>query len=162
MRRIALAMGLAGLMAVGVSSSASAGTLAPTSADFGTQAVGTVSPQKAFTLTPSVTDLTLDVKTTGDFRQTNNCPAVLTLLSPSCTINVTFAPTALGGRSGTLSTSAVVFGGPSAALSGTGSAQSGNSGANAAKCKKKGKHKKRAAESKKKKKCKGKKKRKKH
>jgi hypothetical protein len=135
MRRIAFATCLAIFLLAGAGS-ASAATLSPNSADFGTQPVGAVSAPKAFTLTPSVTDLTLAVSTTGDFTQTNNCPATLTLLSPGCTINVTFAPTALGGRSGTLSTTALIVGGPSATLSGTG-AQPAGSGNLAAKCKKK-------------------------
>jgi hypothetical protein len=166
MRHIAFATGLAILLATGAASPAGAATLSPSSADFGTQTVGSVSAPKAFTLAPSVTDLTLAVSTTGDFSQTNDCPAVLTLLSSSCTINVTFAPTAAGGRSGTLSTAALVVGGPSATLSGTGNQSGGNGATVGQKCKKKkkGKGHKRAASSKKhkKKKCKRKKKHKKH
>jgi hypothetical protein len=164
MRRIAFATGLAILLATGAASPAGAAMLSPSSADFGAQTVGSVSAPKAFTLAPSVTDLTLAVSTTGDFKQTNDCPAVLTLLSPSCTINVTFTPTAAGGRSGTLGTTALIVGGPSATLSGTGN-QSGGNGATGGKCKKKKgkKHKKGAASAKKhKKKCKKKKKHKKH
>lgn len=143
---------------------AGAATLAPTSANFGTQAVGTASAPKVFTLTPELLDLTLAISTTGDFKQSNNCPAQLGILSGPCTINVTFAPTAGGGRSGTLNTTTPLLGGPTAALSGTGDATGSNTGNNpgANKCAKKGKKKgkkgkKRAAASKKKKGKKGKK-----
>jgi hypothetical protein len=44
------------------------------------------------------------VQTTGDFAQTNNCPAVLPSNS-GCTINVVFTPTSSGTRSGTLTVS---------------------------------------------------------
>ena len=37
---------------------------------------------------------------TGDFSQTNNCTSVA--VGGSCTVNVTFKPTAAGARTGTL------------------------------------------------------------
>jgi hypothetical protein len=155
----ALAVG----MLWGTTASAGAATLAPASGAFGSQEVGTTSAVKAFTLTAEVTDLNLGlaVGTTGDFKQTNDCPAVLVfLLTPSCTINVTFAPTATGTRTGALNTSSVLGAGPTAPLSGTGTSRSGSGGPGSGggakkKCKKKGrKHEKRAAAAKKKgKKC---------
>ena len=41
------------------------------------------------------------IAATGDFSQTNNCPATLTA-GQTCTINVTFTPAAEGSRNGTL------------------------------------------------------------
>jgi Abnormal spindle-like microcephaly-assoc'd, ASPM-SPD-2-Hydin/OmpA-like transmembrane domain len=41
------------------------------------------------------------IAATGDYSQTNNCPASLTA-GQTCTINVTFTPTAEGSRNGTL------------------------------------------------------------
>jgi hypothetical protein len=154
------------------SGTAGAATLAPSSNNFGSQAVGTVSAPKAFTVTaqpPLDVVLPLAVSTTGDFKQTNNCPATLGFLATaSCTVNVTFNPTAAGARTGTLSTTTLVVGGPTAALAGTGDNSGAGAGGNGNKCsKKKGKGKKkgkkRAAAAKKKgkkgKKC-GKKKKK--
>ena len=156
MRRIAIVTCLAGTLLVASTGSAGAATLTPTSANFGSLAVGTVSPPKVFTLTPELTDVTLAITTTGDYKQTNNCPGTLGILSGPCTINVTFNPTAGGTRTGVLSTTSLALGGPTAALAGIGD-QSGGAGAGAGngnKCsKKKGKGKKgkkRAAAAKKK------------
>jgi hypothetical protein len=142
MRRATIACCLAsGVLALSASS-AGAATLSPSSASFGNEAVGGVTAPKAFTLTPEVLDLlTLTITTTGDFQQTNDCPAALQFLSGPCTINVTFAPTASGVRTGTLNTTTLIVGGPTAALGGTGT-RAGNASGNAAKCKKKGKKKK--------------------
>jgi hypothetical protein len=145
--------------------------LTPASATFGEHAVGSVSAPKKFTVTAEATDiaLPLTVATTGDFRQTNDCPATLGfLLTSSCTVSVTFHPKSTGSRAGTLSTTTLVVGGPSASLLGT-----GTKGASAAKkCKKKGKKKRGGKKGKKgasaakkkhkKKKCKKKKGKKKH
>jgi hypothetical protein len=138
MRRATLAIGLA-LALAGISSApAGAATISPATANFGNQAVGSVSAPRPFTLTPDLLDLTLTIGTTGDFRQTNTCGPVLQIVSGPCTINVSFAPTAAGGRSGTLTTTTLILGGPSAQLAGTGT-QGPDSNANqgAKKCKKK-------------------------
>lgn len=164
MRRAPIAIGLSLALAAATTGSAGAATLAPTSADFGNQAVGSVSAPKTFTVTAGLLDLALPltVSTSGDFKQTNNCPATLGfLLTSSCTVNVTFGPTAQGDRAGTLSTTTLIVGGPSAALRGTGIQDGKGSGGTKA-CKKKGKKKKgkgkkRAAAAKKKKGKKGKK-----
>jgi hypothetical protein len=56
----------------------------------------------------------------GDFSQTNNCPAILSA-TMSCTISVTFDPTAKGARTGTLIvTDNVAAGQSTVALTGTG------------------------------------------
>jgi hypothetical protein len=155
MRRAVLGVCLGGALLASTAGSAGAATLAPTSANFGTQAVGTVSAPRSFTLTPELLDLlTLRVSTTGDYIQTNNCPAVLQLLSGPCTINVRFAPTASGTRRGTLSTTTLLVGGPSASLSGVGSGSGSLRTAGSCKRKRKKKAKKGAVAAKKKsKKC---------
>jgi hypothetical protein len=110
--------------------------LYPTGHDFGEQPPGATSESSPFTLTvfcsvqdpgipglcaPPAEFLTPAVSTTGDFAQTNNCPTTLFAVNfgvpASCTINVTFTPSAAGPRVGTLTA-----GGYSSSLSGTGAA----------------------------------------
>lgn len=141
MRRAAIAVCLSAALLASTAGPTGAATLAPTSASFGNEPVGDVSVPKTFTVTADPVDavLPLTVATTGDFKQTNNCPSTIGFLTTtSCTINATFAPTAGGARTGTLTTTSLVVGGPTAALAGTGT-RSGN--ASATKCKKKGKKK---------------------
>jgi YD repeat-containing protein len=79
-----------------------AATLSP-NLTFNGQLVGTTSPPQSVTLS-STGDTTLTVNSIaagGDFAQTNNCPASLPN-GQSCTIQVTFTPTARGTRSATL------------------------------------------------------------
>ncbi len=78
-------------------------TLTPASLVFSSQPLGTSSSVQTVTLasTGSTTLNLGSLQVTGDFAQTNNCPATLAPGS-NCTINVTFAPTAAGNRSGTL------------------------------------------------------------
>ena len=77
--------------------------LSPTSLTFAGQNVGTTSPPQTVTLKNvgtgalSITSIT----TVGDFGQTNNCPATVAV-NGSCTINVTFSPTATSSRSGSV------------------------------------------------------------
>lgn len=84
-----------------------AGTsFSPASMTFPSQAVGSSSSPTPVTLTSSgavaltVTSVTLGGTNAGDFTQTNNCTTVEPLTS--CTINVTFAPTAGGALSANL------------------------------------------------------------
>jgi hypothetical protein len=149
MRRPPIAVCLSAALLASTAGSAGAATLNPTSASFGNRAVGDVSGPRTFTLTAEPADavLPLTITTTGDFRQTNNCPSTGFLTTTNCTINVTFAPKARGARTGTLSTTSLLTGGPSAALAGTGT-QSGK----ATKCKKNGKKAKKGAVAAKKKK----------
>jgi len=159
MRRVWIGLSIAAAL-VGVSAgSAGAATLAPSSASFGDTAIGTVSAPKSFTVTAEAADsvLPLTVSTTGDFKQTNDCPSTLGfLLTQSCTIKVSFAPTTAGQRTGALSTTTLVVGGPSAALSGNGVGSVAS--ATKSKCKKaKKKRKKHARAAKKNKKKKAKK-----
>src|SRR5207244_877496 len=75
--------------------------------DFGNQNVGTPSAAKAVTLSNpsstalSITSIAFTGTNPGDFGQTNNCPLVPSTFAANetCTINVTFPPTATGARS---------------------------------------------------------------
>lgn len=79
----------------------------PTSLTFSSQNVGTTSSLQGVSLTNTGTAvLTItSITATGDFGQTNNCPISPSTLGVglSCTINVTFSPTAIGVRSGSVS-----------------------------------------------------------
>ncbi len=75
----------------------------PSSVSFGGQSVGTTSPPKQVKLT-SVGPQTVTISSigaTGDFAQTNSCPATLAP-NRGCFISVTFTPTATGTRTGQL------------------------------------------------------------
>jgi Bacterial Ig domain/Cep192 domain 4 len=99
-------------------------TLTPSSVNFGNQGLGITSSPQAFTLTnnQSTTLTGIGVSITGanggDFGQSNNCGTTLAA-NASCSISVTFTPTALGSRSGTLSVTDSA-GTQTASLSGTG------------------------------------------
>jgi Beta-propeller repeat/Abnormal spindle-like microcephaly-assoc'd, ASPM-SPD-2-Hydin len=101
-------------------------TVTPTSLTFQIQQLGTSSPVQTVTLTDTGNAaLNIDgIQLTGDFAQINNCPATLAP-NASCTINITFAPTATGARTGILTISDNAQGSPQTLnLSGTGSASS--------------------------------------
>ena len=67
-----------------------------------------------------ISDIGIGGTDAGDFSQTNNCPAILSA-TMSCTISVTFDPTAKGTRTGTLIvTDNVAAGQSTVALTGTG------------------------------------------
>ena len=102
-------------------------TLSASSLAFGSQAVNTTSAGKVLTLQNNQTvPLTIaGISTAGDFAQTSNCPLSPNTLAAklSCTISVTFTPTALGARTGTLTVSDSASNSPQTAqLSGTGTA----------------------------------------
>ncbi len=105
------------LLLPGQTSSAS---LTPSMQDFGSVPVAAISTSRSFILsnTGSASLNITSVKSSGDFAQTSTCPAVLAA-SATCTVNVTFMPTAAGVRAGTLivSASGITV---SSALSGTG------------------------------------------
>jgi hypothetical protein len=75
---------------------------APASLSFPGTDVGSSSAAKTVTVTNSGTAAASvsGVTATGDYSQTNNCSSVAT--GSSCTVNVTFKPTASGTRTGTL------------------------------------------------------------
>ncbi|HEY1326083.1 MAG TPA: hypothetical protein VGI14_04035 [Casimicrobiaceae bacterium] len=90
---------------------------------FADQAVDTTSAVQPVTirLTPGTGALCItSITTTGDFAQTNNCGSLLPD-GATCTIDVTFTPTVLGLRSGSLVVTGVFAGGTSTIpLSGSG------------------------------------------
>ncbi len=79
-------------------------TPAPPSLTFPSQTVGTTSSSMSFTVTNTgtgSTPLTIGAAT-GDFAQTNNCTGSLAATNGTCTVNVTFSPTATGTRTGSI------------------------------------------------------------
>jgi hypothetical protein len=96
--------------------------LSPTSLTFSGQVSGTASSAQAVKLTNSGNaTLTLSsIAVSGDFAQTNNCGASLAA-SATCTINVTFTPTAGGSRTGSITLTDNAGNSPqTVALTGTG------------------------------------------
>jgi hypothetical protein len=97
--------------------------LTPTSAVYGSQAVGTTSTPKTFTLVNnlSVAATGIVISTTGDFAVSATTCTTMLAAKGSCTISVTFSPTVTGARTGQLSVSSSSPNSPqTAALSGTG------------------------------------------
>lgn len=78
-------------------------SLSPTSLSFGQQATGTTSGAQQVTLTNTGTGpLTItSIQTTKEFAETNTCGGTVAV-GASCTIQVTFTPTASGPQTGTL------------------------------------------------------------
>ena len=95
-------------------------SISPTSVGFGSVATGSSSAAQAVTVTNSGTAASAvgSITTTGDFSQTNTCGSSIAA-GASCTVNVTFTPTASGSRTGNLAITAsgITNGVP---LSGTG------------------------------------------
>ena len=81
-------------------------TANPASLNFGSQAVNTTSAAQAVTLTNtgSAAATVSSIATSGDFSQTNTCGTSIAA-GASCTVNVSFRPTASGTRTGTLTVS---------------------------------------------------------
>jgi hypothetical protein len=98
--------GVVSQQTIGLTGSGAAPLLAAftTSLTFSGQLLGTTSAAQAVTLSNTGTAaLTIaSIGITGDFSQTNNCGSSVAASLGSCTINVTFTPTATGTRSGTL------------------------------------------------------------
>src|SRR5205823_3430576 len=96
--------------------------LTPTSLSFANQIVNTSSAAQGVTLKNNqTTALTISgITTSGDYTQTNSCGTSLAA-GASCTVNVTFRPTATGTRTGTLTVTDSGNDSPqTASLSGTG------------------------------------------
>lgn len=97
----------------------------PASLAYPPQQVSVASTSQAVTLTEgsngSATITSIAV--TGDYSQTNDCPATLAT-AQTCTVNVVFTPTALGSRNGTLTIQSNLAASPTVTsvvtLSGTG------------------------------------------
>jgi len=79
----------------------------PGGLNFGSQKVGTTGKAKTVTMTNlatttlTITSIAVGGTNAGDFAQTNNCGGSLAG-GASCTITVTFTPTATGSRSGNI------------------------------------------------------------
>lgn len=110
-----------GLATSGITSTTA--TIAPASLSFAAQQVQTVSAAQPITITNTGT-LNLNitgVSIAGDFFETDNCSGQSIAVQTACAIQVSFAPTQTGSRSGSLTVFANVAGGQlTATLSGTG------------------------------------------
>jgi len=97
--------------------------LAPGSVNFASQPVGTSSASQPVVLTnqsPVLPVTGLVIAASGDFSETDNCGTGLAPTA-SCTINITFKPTATGTRTGTLTLTDNAVGSPqSVSLTGLG------------------------------------------
>ncbi len=96
--------------------------VSPSSLSFGNQTVNTTSGAQAVTVsnTGNAAASISGVSVTGQFAQTNNCGSSVAA-GASCTVNVTFTPTAAGSQSGTLSVASNAPGSPATvSLSGSG------------------------------------------
>lgn len=100
--------------------------LLPAGLSFSSVGVGTTSAAKTVTLTNigtatlTITAIAITGTNAGDFQQTHTCGASLAA-GASCTISVTFKPTATGARSATVSVTDNAAGNPqTVTLSGTG------------------------------------------
>jgi 6-phosphogluconolactonase (cycloisomerase 2 family) len=110
------------LQGTGVTSSVPVVSLNPSALSFASQPVGTSSASQSITVmnTGSVGLTLTSIAASGDFAQTNTCGANL-VANTSCTINVTFAPTSMGPRSGLITISDNATNSPQTVpLSGTG------------------------------------------
>jgi len=105
-------------------------TLTPTTVPFGAQLIGTTSSPQTVTVRNSgtaplsISGLGVTGANASDFAATSNCPISPASVAPNatCTVSVTFSPTALGARSATLALTDDAADSPQAvALSGTGS-----------------------------------------
>jgi hypothetical protein len=85
----------------GMGNSGTIASVSPSSLSFGNQTLGKVSAAKTITLSNTGT-AALNINSilaSGDYSQTNSCPASLAT-GANCTINVTFFPSATGSRNG--------------------------------------------------------------
>jgi FG-GAP-like repeat/Abnormal spindle-like microcephaly-assoc'd, ASPM-SPD-2-Hydin/Protein of unknown function (DUF1573) len=94
--------------------------VSPRSLSFGNQLVGTSSSTQPVTVKNNGTaPATIGIAVSGDFTQTNNCSVLA--VGNSCTINVAFKPSTTGPRTGTLTETDNLPGGPKTlTLAGTG------------------------------------------
>ncbi|HUN84580.1 MAG TPA: choice-of-anchor D domain-containing protein [Terracidiphilus sp.] len=102
-------------------------TVDPTDLGFASQAIGTSSGSQTVTLTNTggIALTPTAISTSGDFGETDDCLNATVNAGASCTIQVTFAPTQQGDRSGQLTIAANVAGGQiTVSLSGTGASRS--------------------------------------
>jgi hypothetical protein len=98
-------------------------TAFPGSLTFSNQMFGIASSAQTVTLqdTGSLSLTTSAISMSGDFSETDNCQNATVAVGASCSIQVTFTPTATGNRTGQMTISANVYGGQLIVdLSGTG------------------------------------------
>ena len=111
------------LLTASTPSSQAAITLSPTALTFTPQQVATLSASQTVTVTNTGNaPLTVNsIIVSGDFTQTNNCTSGPIAVNATCTVQVTFQPTAIGARSGLLTVYGnVASGQATATLNGTG------------------------------------------
>jgi hypothetical protein len=97
-------------------------TASPSSLSFGNENVGSTSSSQSVTVSnPGSSAVSMSsIGVTGPFGESNNCGTSLAA-GASCTVGVTFAPTASGAATGTLSVNSSAPGSPlTVALTGTG------------------------------------------
>ncbi|WP_433615957.1 choice-of-anchor D domain-containing protein [Dactylosporangium sp. CA-139114] len=97
----------------------------PSSLSYATQALNTTSAAQSVTITNTGTAAATvsGVSVSGDFAQTNTCGSIA--VGASCSVSVTFRPTASGTRTGTLTVTSNANNSPTTvALSGTGAGSS--------------------------------------
>jgi parallel beta-helix repeat protein len=100
----------------------------PASLTFGSQALNTTSGAQPVTVTNTGTAAAAvsQIATTGDFAQTSTCGSSIAA-GASCTVSVTFTPTASGTRAGSLTVASNASNSPTTvALTGTGGTGSTN------------------------------------
>jgi hypothetical protein len=100
--------------------------VSPSSLTFPTQEMGTASGKQFVTLTAGATAISaLSIQTTGDFFESNNCGASIPAFQ-TCSLTVTFSPTANGTRTGTITITDSAPNSPqTVSLSGTGGSSLG-------------------------------------
>jgi hypothetical protein len=106
----------------GASSGGSALTASPSSLSFGNELTGSTSPAQTVTVSNlgSTAASVSSISASGPFAETNTCGSTIAA-NGSCTVSVTFTPTATGSASGTLSVASSAPSSPlTVALSGTG------------------------------------------
>jgi hypothetical protein len=98
-----------GTQTVTLAGTSTAASFSPTSLTFAAQTVGTTSTSQTITLTNvsggtaiTITSITITGTNPTDFAQTNTCGTSV-LPKKSCTITVTFTPSATGARSASVS-----------------------------------------------------------
>ena len=104
---------------------ATAATVTPATLTFTGQLVTTTSTGQTVTVKntggSALTFVAQAISTTGDFAQTNTCNGTSVAANGTCTISVTFTPTATGSRTGTVSIADNAAGTPqTVSLTGTG------------------------------------------
>ena len=100
----------------------------PASLSFGNQNVGTTSAAQSVSVKNNGSSAVSvsSIAASGDYAQTNNCGSSIAA-GATCTVNVTFTPTASGSRAGSVTVTSNATNSPTGiALSGTGVTQSSN------------------------------------